>query len=190
MPIATSQLPEITEKFKVRFWSKVEKKDDSECWIWKGVPDNGGYGNLWVKRRPILAHRISYFLAHGELLKELCVLHDCDTPLCVNPSHLHLGTKGENNAERKARGRGAVGSMVRGGSPGGRLTDEKVIQIRAEFEIYQASLSEHRKCVLLGEKYGVTPASIYCVIRGLSWKHIPMPTLRVRNFRQLELRLA
>lgn len=53
----------------------------------------------------MLAHRFSYGLAHGEYDPKWCVLHECDTPACVRPIHLFLGTRGDNNKDRDSKGR-------------------------------------------------------------------------------------
>ena len=34
-----------------------------------------------------------------------CTRHKCDTPGCINPEHLEIGTKGDNNKDRVERGR-------------------------------------------------------------------------------------
>jgi hypothetical protein len=44
----------------------------------------------------MLAHRVSWILAHGEIADDLCVLHRCDNLLCVRPDHLFLGTLWDN----------------------------------------------------------------------------------------------
>jgi hypothetical protein len=92
-----------------RFWSKVQKEPDSNgCWLWIGAKDVYGYGYLGATRRKSAkkAHRLSYEIHYGEgTSKGLCVLHRCDNPPCVNPSHLFLGTRSDNNKDKQAKGR-------------------------------------------------------------------------------------
>ena len=51
------------------------------------------------------AHRAAYRIFVGAIPKGKCVLHKCDTPACVNPQHLKLGTQKENLHECLAKGR-------------------------------------------------------------------------------------
>ena len=55
--------------------------------------------------RKVLAHRVSWEFANGPIPENMCVLHACDTPLCVNPEHLFLGTLADNMADKEKKGR-------------------------------------------------------------------------------------
>lgn len=57
----------------------------------------------------------------------ICVLHTCDTPGCVRPSHLWLGTQLENIADRESKGRGRSGirQLEKTHCPQGHPYDEK-----------------------------------------------------------------
>jgi hypothetical protein len=87
-----------------RFLSYVDKSDN--CWIWKGTIHKNGYGRLHIGKKSCYAHRVSWYLKHGEIPIGLCVCHTCDNPLCVNPSHLWLGTIADNMHDRDKKGRG------------------------------------------------------------------------------------
>lgn len=110
----------VQERFK-RF---VEPAGPDECWPWQGSKNNRGYGRLGR----IYAHRLSFELRYGPILDDDHVLHQCDNPPCVNPSHLRRGTASENIREAYERSRKLA---VRGdGNPRTKLTDEQVRQIR------------------------------------------------------------
>ncbi len=75
------------------------------CHIWTGALNNMGYGQVRVRGKTRLAHRVAYERAHGPLPAGLNALHSCDTPACVNAAHLHPGTHHENVIEKVERGR-------------------------------------------------------------------------------------
>ena len=100
---------------EIRFWDKVERRGDDECWEWKGGRwYRGQYGSFYLgpseKRKSEKAHRYS-FLLHNPHMKEvvdrqkLQVLHTCDNTICVNPRHLYVGTNLDNIRDKVERGR-------------------------------------------------------------------------------------
>lgn len=90
-----------------RFWSKVKK--GPKCWEWQGYRLYNGYGRFWMShlKWPDVeyAHRVAYWLEHGDLPKRGVVRHTCDNPACVNPAHLRLGSQADNIADCISRGR-------------------------------------------------------------------------------------
>jgi hypothetical protein len=90
-------------KTVIRFMEKV-KVSKTECWIWQGALDSGGYGRFMLDarrngaRKVELAHRVAWLLFKGKLPKWeapdwIGLDHfKCDTPGCVNPDHLKLAT--------------------------------------------------------------------------------------------------
>lgn len=93
-----------------RFHEKVEFIPFHSCWEWVGSKTSRGYGriNRGARRGKIeKAHRVAYELYIAPP-GELCVLHRCDNPGCVNPYHLFLGTQGDNVLDmmKKKRGKG------------------------------------------------------------------------------------
>lgn len=75
------------------------------CWIWSGALTADGYGRMKINGKSVLAHRASLADAEGGFDNDLCVCHRCDTPACVNPHHLFLGTNLDNVSDRVAKGR-------------------------------------------------------------------------------------
>ncbi len=74
-----------------------------------------------------LSHRVSWELTNGPIPKGICVLHKCDNPLCVNPSHLFLGTYADNMKDMTIKGRQARGTSIYTH----KLTEENVLHIRS-----------------------------------------------------------
>lgn len=92
------------------FLSKLVRIPEAGCWIWIGRLNGAGYGMYRLFKREngkyhsILAHRFSYLCCVGDI-GNLLVLHRCDTPACVNPHHLFLGTHLDNTRDMYRKGR-------------------------------------------------------------------------------------
>jgi hypothetical protein len=86
-----------------RFWSKVNKTQT--CWLWTACVNTYGYGCITIEYTMYQAHRVSYELEYGRVPNGQSVLHKCDTPRCVNPTHLFLGTQADNMRDRSIKGR-------------------------------------------------------------------------------------
>ena len=80
------------------------------CWEWTGSRFASGYGQLPAQRDTgSLAHRASWRIHYGLIPHGMCVLHHCDNPPCINPSHLFVGTNKDNSKDMVAKGRSANG---------------------------------------------------------------------------------
>lgn len=93
-----------------RFWKRVDKRDDDECWDWTGGLDSCGYGMLRVpgprsSHKKARSSRVAWEIANGPIPDGMCVLHSCDRPKCCNPRHLRLGTQADNTRDKMERGR-------------------------------------------------------------------------------------
>lgn len=99
-------LPATDPKLLARFLAKVQKTDG--CWLWTGWKFKSGYGGFDVDDSVLRAHRAAWRLFRGGT-NGLQVLHRCDTPPCVRPDHLFLGSQKDNMDDMIAKGRQAVG---------------------------------------------------------------------------------
>ena len=90
------------------FFTKIEKFANG-CWEWQGTKHQYGYGIIIINNKSIRAHRFAYELLVEPIPKGKIILHSCDNPPCVNPAHLRVGTKLDNNRDAHAKGRRAKG---------------------------------------------------------------------------------
>jgi hypothetical protein len=144
-----------------RFWSKVSYGAPGECWLWLGSKDKG-YGHFrWSTEKKILAHRVAYMLAKPSMFNPaLHVLHSCDNPSCVRPSHLFQGTDADNAHDREVKGRG---NQPRGENVSvSKLTADQVLAIRAD----------PRSNIKIAANYDVSDVAVSCIKRRKTWKHI------------------
>lgn len=91
-----------------RFWEKVQKNSEDGCWRWTAALNENGYGVIRTGGKTpgnTLAHRLSYRIHYNVDPGDLDVCHRCDTPSCVNPNHLFLGTHKENMHDSINKGR-------------------------------------------------------------------------------------
>lgn len=150
---------------EAKFWSRVQPAEADECWLWTGPVVDGNYPKVWMDQKIQGAHRVSYALAVGDLEPGMCVCHTCDNRLCVNPAHLWLGTKADNNADAHAKGRSSGGSLPGEMSPMARLTDDAVREIRSRVAAGEPKASVARD-------FGVCKQTVCNVISGLTWSHV------------------
>lgn len=139
-----------------RFEKNITHQAGSECWMWHGPKGHNGYGSF----KSDSAHRTSYYLYIGEIPPKMCVCHTCDTPGCVNPKHLWLGTAADNMRDKAIKGR-ARGELA----PGSKLTESDVIVIRG-------LLAAGEMGVVIAEAFGVTQQTICDIKHRRSWAYL------------------
>ena len=88
-----------------RFWAKVSMVEEGPlgCWPWLGAlarPDGRALVHDPDLGRPTQAARVAWQLNHVPVSDGLQVLHLCDHPWCVRPTHLVLGSQAANMADR------------------------------------------------------------------------------------------
>lgn len=136
----------------------------TKCTLFEGRTDlRSGHGVVYIGRdrrkgqsKYAFAHRLAYEAARGPIPDGLCVLHKCDVPSCVNPTHLFLGTRSDNHADMVSKGRQAKGFRL----PHTKLSAAQVRAIRrtyAQFGVSQESL---------GKKYGITQSHVSRLLSG------------------------
>lgn len=113
-----------------------------------------------------LAHRVAYELTYGRIPTGLHICHRCDTPACVNPNHLFLGTNMDNINDRVAKGRSWKGPWRKGETVAtSKFTAAQIIAMR---QSYVAGIS----ATDLAVQFGMKRTAINDVVNGRSWKHL------------------
>lgn len=139
-----------------RLLSKIVEIDG--CWVWQGSCDHAGYSQIQAYGRNWKGYKLSYLIHKGEWPIGRDVMHSCDNRKCVNPDHLRLGTRAENLADMKAKGRHAHGTRF----PHAKLDDDAVRDI-------VASPDSNRVAAL---RYGVNPSVVSRIRNGKVWRHV------------------
>lgn len=135
------------------------------CWIWQRSTFDSGYGQVSVAGKNWRTHRYAWTLANGPIPRGMSVLHRCDTPDCINPQHLWLGTSAENNSDRASKGRNGSEKIAGSNHYLAKLSEDSVRKIRdGEFD--------HLLQREIAERFGVTQTLISQIKRGIIWKHI------------------
>ena len=88
-----------------KFWSRVDRKQSHECWLYTGYTDKDGYGRFHVDNVPVGAHVLAWkFTRKCEVPEGMYILHMCDNSTCCNPNHVYAGTQLDNMKDKKERG--------------------------------------------------------------------------------------
>lgn len=139
------------------FLDRVSPEPNTGCWLWSGDATLKGYGVMSMgrgedgKRVRIYAHRSG-----------MIACHVCDTPACVNPVHIFLGTKADNSRDMTRKGRSTWGEK----NPQAVLTEEQAIEAK---RLLKTGVVSHQEIALM---FGVCREAITAINRGLNWAYL------------------
>jgi len=149
------------------------------CHEWMAGKTDKGYGAVWINGSSQTAHRVAFAIHFGLVQEAMLVCHHCDNPLCVNPSHLFLGTASDNVQDCLSKGRGNPAIGDRNGSrlhpqsrPRGerhvksKLTVHQVLAIRKQYASGDGSFRS------IAKSYGMSKSTIYDIVNNKRWGHI------------------
>jgi hypothetical protein len=148
-----------------RFYSRKEG-----CWEWQGgIFIKGiGYGKFNAGGGKIVyAHRFAWQTANGPIPEGLLVCHHCDNRLCVNPTHLFLGTHLDNSRDMVAKGRCNSGAENGEANPAAKLSERAVREIKAI-----KRTGRYGEITQVGRNYGVSRSAVADIWEGRTWAHL------------------
>ena len=144
-----------------RFNEKWVPVPESGCWIWTAGLNSKGYGTVRDGQTLKMTHRVSYELHVGQIPDGMHVLHKCDTPACVNPAHLFLGTHADNMTDKVSKCRQSKGETHNTA----KLTAAQVREIRFAYATRQMTQQA------LADKYGVSRSLVGKIVNHKIWRN-------------------
>lgn len=138
-----------------RFWDKVDRKGDNECWNWLGCGNTRDKcGKFWYVGKMITAPAFSLIISGAGDPSGRLACHTCNNPNCVNPKHLYFGTHSTN-----------AGDASRDGLLRKKLTSAHVLEIRERFS------GGASQCALARE-FGCSQQAVSRIVNRKIWRHI------------------
>jgi hypothetical protein len=140
--------------------------DGNGCWICDLGGKSNPYGKVKLNgtRIAVPNHRASWMVYRGPIPDGMCVLHRCDTPKCINPDHLFIGSHADNASDRDAKGRAADRRGEKCATA--YLRTEQVLEIRS---LWDAGFYTQKE---IGEMFGTSEDNVGCIVHRKTWKHI------------------
>lgn len=136
--------------------------DDRGCWICTSHATNfAGYPQYTTNGKTEYMHRYVYEKLIGSIKNGLCLCHKCDNRKCINPEHLFVGTRSDNNKDRKDKGRN--GNLNGVNNPKAKLTEEQIMEIRNIKHMTQSKIANI---------YNITRGHVSNIRRLYNWKCI------------------
>ena len=184
----------------VRLWKRVDKNGPvpihapelGPCWLWMGLIDKDGYGQMRNHYTMVRVHRLAYELQYDVPPGDNLVCHKCDVKRCIRGSHLYLGDHQTNAVDMYARGQGPKGerhgskthpervprgerhgwrthpeAILRGSAhPTAKLTEAAVLEMRRRYAAKEATQYQ------LAAEFGVGQATVWRALKGKCWTHV------------------
>lgn len=155
--------------------------DTEQCWPWCGYASSmyKDRGYFWFEGKRWLVYRLMYYLNYGDIPdedamgNEVVVRHKCDNSLCVNPKHLELGTRSDNENDKYLNDRaGLPVAVVR-----------EIKRLLQTTELTQEQIAEH-----VGNRYAVdvSRSAVRDIKLGLRRKNIDQAKTAQEIYDELE----
>jgi len=135
--------------------------NSGNCMEWNGAVNKDGYAACaaYGLFKSTALHREVFMLYTGESPE--VVMHECDNPRCINPTHLVAGTHKTNLQDKLNKKRQAKGSK----NGNARLTETQVKRMRKQREL-------GKSYAVIQALFGVSRATVWRVLSGTNWGHV------------------
>lgn len=153
------------DKLRQHIESRVQFEPNTGCWLWEGSFSVAGdlaktmRARVWALPGESHGGRVAYRAFHGDIPPGLIVRHKCDTPLCLNPNHLELGTPKDNAMDREMRGRHPKTIATKGRPCPARKGEKNGRAKISDVDKGVIERSDERN-VVLAERYGISPSRV------------------------------
>lgn len=145
-----------------RFERAFLGEPNSGCWLWMKGGGGDGYGCFYYNGERNWAHRVSWELYAGPIPEKVSVLHKCDTPSCVRPDHLFLGTRADNVADMVSKSRNQKGAR----HWNARLSESDVKSIRQTYSsggVTQGAIARF---------FDIPRQLVHAIVHNRLWRHL------------------
>ena len=147
-----------------KFWKFVEINPETGCWEWAGGKNDAGYGIFCTSKMRIRTHRYCWELFNEPIPQSMELCHKCDSPPCINPDHLFIGTHAENMADMAQKRRGTKMGRPGEQNPAAKLTEEIAREIFA--------MKGQKIARVVADIFNVGTTAVYHIWHGHTWKHL------------------
>lgn len=135
--------------------------DEKDCWNCVSHAGNRGYPKVRRNNKDIYISRYMFNMFVEPIIDDNVILHSCDNPKCINPSHLSQGTKPDNVADMVSKGRQSVGK-----THNRKLSYEDVVEVKKLLK--EGKHSEET----IGKMFGIRQSSVNKIKTGHSYKYM------------------
>lgn len=127
-----------------------------ECLFWVGALNSDGYPRFAYKGNSnTKVHKFIHDVVYGIDSAYQHVRHKCDNPICINPTHLEIGTMYDNVQDRVVRNRTYS-----------KLSLKQVTEIRRLLSSKEYTQKE------IGNMFGVNSRTVSNIKCGINWKRL------------------
>lgn len=152
-----------------RFWSKVDKKGENECWLWTGGQKNKeGYGGFWLNElgNTVNCHKLMFIIVHNfdwdDIPDGIVIRHTCNNYYCINPKHLKLGTYKDNSQDMIDAGNSMKGK---------ENPKKRKLTIEIANELRELWKTGNYTYVGICSMYGISTDTLHRILANISYRN-------------------